>query len=421
MALVEAIQSVARQPASIQARARLAIVLEQMGTLEASRVWASTVRLAAARGQFFPALFLLRLHIPQKALQTQLLVELAERFGRSRNKEGKAMPPPIIPSVEVEIPEELDRQIYLAVRLGCQIKNLGIPEGSPVPEIPLFGELPTAEFVAFALLLKEVMLTPGQAFIQQDSIEQSVFLLANGRVKVTKRLPDGQQKELAVTVAPAVIGEMSLLTAVPRRATVTAIDKGLAWRVDANALKQLVHGHPTLMAQLNLVVKRRLLNNLIRSSELFRAAGAQLDALLDALEVLHIGPDSQVFDQGEEPPGLFVLLHGEAEVWTTSVDGEKVRLAMLNEGGAFGEMSLLTGKPTAASVWMPKGGVLLHLPPERFHSIRQALPSLEVKLAELMVVRQGELQSMVSPFEHFEEIEPEEEAWMTGEFGAFKG
>lgn len=423
MTLTEAIRAVALQPASVHARAQLALVLDQMGTLEASRVWAAAVRLAAGRGQFFPALYILRLHVRNKPLQTQLFVELANRFGAERpHRDGPSVPPPIVSSQSVSIPESLDRQIFTAVEWGCRLDGLVLPEGAAVPEVPLFGALPTTEFIAFALLLEEMMLPGGSTFIQQDDTEQSIYLLANGRVRIHKHLSDGTAVELATVSSPAVIGEMSLLTAVPRRASVTAQGRSLAWKISAKALGHLARAHPILLEQLNLVVKRRLLSNLIQNSQLFRAEQTHIDALLRALEVVHIKPQQHVFGQGEEPPGLFIVLHGEAEVWTQKApEQERTRIATLNEGDVFGEMSLLSGKHTTAAVWMPDGGVVLHLPRPSFEYIRRTMPSFEGQLNTLMLVRHNELQSIVAPWQHFEPIEPEEADWMTGDFERFVG
>jgi CRP-like cAMP-binding protein len=174
------------------------------------------------------------------------------------------------------------------------------------------------------------------------------------------------------------------------------------------------------MKQLDIVVKRRLLDNLIQSSELFRIASGQIDLLLASLEVQHVPAGSEVVTQGTNSPGLYILLHGEAEIWNTNPAGESVRMATLDEGGAFGEMSLLSGQPTTATVVMPQGGVLLHLPTKVFASIRQHIPSFEGKLNELMVVRHTELQSIATPFTAFEEVEPDDPTWLTGEFESFQ-
>ena len=54
---------------------------------------------------------------------------------------------------------------------------------------------------------------------------------------------------------------------------------------------------------------------------------------------------------------------------------------------------------------MVDGGVLLHLPTDAYHAIRNVMPKLESDLAEMMFVRRGELQAIVSHAEGFEEID----------------
>ncbi len=405
MSLPEIIQAIAANPVALQPRARLAISLQSVDPEKATEVWSETIRLAISRGQFFPALFLCRNHIPEGVLQMQLLKEMAGRFGAKRPKEGHLVPPPIPSPRAVNLPESPEEQLELAMMLVKQIDGLGLPEGAAFPEVPVFGDLPDMPFVAMGLALREVILQPGTTFIKQGDVVQALYLLANGRVQVTQNQPNDEVRELAVVEAPAVIGEMSLLSALPRRANVTAIEPSLAWQIDAKAINELGREHPELVEHLLLLVKRRLLNNLFQNSELFRGM-EEPEALLSSFYVKTVESGEEVFKQGEDAPGLFVILHGEAEVWTQAKPNTtRTRVATLNEGDAFGEMSLLTGERTNAAVWMVDGGVLLHLPTEAYQAIRNLMPQLESDLAEMMFVRRGELQAIASPAVGFEEID----------------
>lgn len=405
MSLPEIIQSIAANPVALQPRARLAIALQSIDPEKATDVWAETVLLAASRGQFFPALFLCRNHIPEGVLQMTLLKELAERFGANRNKEGMLAPPPIPSPRTVQIPAGQEEQVALAMELASNHSDLGLPQDAIFPEVPVFGDLPDMPFVAMGLALHEVVLQPGTALIEQGSVVQALYLLANGQVKVTQKQPNDDVVELATVEAPAVIGEMSLLSALPRRASVTATEPSLAWRIDAKTIEELGREHTELVDHLLDLVKRRLLSNLLRNSQLFKDI-EEPEMLFGAFHVQTIEPGGEVFKQGEEAPGLFVILHGEAEVWTEANPGSaRTRVATLNEGDAFGEMSLLTGERTSASVWMMDGGVLLHLPTEAYHVLRNVMPALESELTEMMFVRRGELQAIVYYAEGFEEID----------------
>ena len=101
-------------------------------------------------------------------------------------------------------------------------------------------------------------------------------------------------------------------------------------------------------------------------------------------------------EQGAPPPGLFVVLHGDADVWVTALDGERARVAVLREGDVFGELSLLSGAPTTASVLVPRGAVVLHLSVEDFEGVRGALGAVLSALNELSDTRRGELNELAS-------------------------
>ena len=103
-----------------------------------------------------------------------------------------------------------------------------------------------------------------------------------------------------------------------------------------------------------------------------------------------------VIEQNAPPPGLFFVLHGDCEVWVTDADGNAAQIADLHEGDAFGEMSLLTGQPTTASVVMPDGGILLHLPAADWHKLSGAAPTLGEALTALADVRRTEIEAFVA-------------------------
>ncbi len=404
MSLAERIAAVAAQPASLQARAELAAQLESMGVPVASGVWVATVRAAAARGQFFAALTVCRRHL-RGTMSKRLLGELARSYGADRARGGTRRPPPMPAPREIEIPDERARQVEVALQVGGDLEGVGLPDDAPMPEVPLFGALRGEAFVALALAMQEVPLQAGQSLAVQGSVEPAMYLLAQGETLVEQVRPDGETVELARVAAPALIGEMSLLTAVPRRASVISTRPGLAWRVDAETLSALGASHRELVSGLGELVKRRLLGNLVKNSELL-ANTPDRDRLLGAFRLLQVSHGGSVFAQGADAPGLYLVLHGSAEVW---VDGS-TRAAVLTEGDAFGEMSLLSGEPTTAAVRMPEGGVLLHLPAEAWHAMGGQVRALAQQLEALADVRRGELVDLAEPLES--DFQVVDESWL---------
>ncbi len=405
MSLEQCIVELARRPASLQARAALAGQLEEMGVPVAGAVWASTVELAAARGQFFAALTLARRHL-RGSLLDKTLNSIARRYGVTRS-DGPRMPPPMPKAGEVELPADRSALVQMAVKLGRDTKALTPPANAGLPEVPLFSALSHRAFVALAKAFTEVPIAQGQALAEQGSSQPVMYLLGQGEAVVRQARTGGDVVELARVRAPALVGEMSLLTAVPRRASVIATTPGLAWRIDARTLEALGKQQPQLVRRLAELVKGRLLGNLMAQSELLQGV-PDAQALLAAFRLHTVPAQSEIFAQGAPAPGLFLLLHGSAEVWASEGDsGDRTRVAVLTEGDAFGEMSLLSGDPTSAAVRMPEGGVLLHLPPGDFDALKGVLGGGLEALAE---IRRGELSDLIDPVgEDFEQVD---EAWL---------
>jgi len=413
MELAEAIERVAARPDDIQARADLAVVLGNLGVPEAKAVWKATARAAGGRGRFFVALALARGFLEGEHLD-EVLRELSARFGATRLRKGPRYEPPPMDPVPITIPDDAEEMIWLAVRLAMDVDGLMFPKYARMPAIPVFEEMPEAEFVALAREVEPVALSDGHPLVKQDEVDRAVYVLVKGQAKAVKRRPDGEELELGVRSGPTVLGEMALLTAVPRRTSLTALGPGLAWRIDAERLAELGRSQAALIERMRALVKERLLSDLLNASEVLRAVEHR-HALVRAFTVRSFGPRTEVFPQGAPAPGLYFMLYGAAEVRITGRDGQTKTVATLTEGDAFGEMSLLTGEPTTAAIYLPDGGITLHLPAEAYHQIRGAVPTLEKGLAELMDVRVGELQSVFTPVEPDAQqpaIEDQDDGWV---------
>lgn len=409
MDLRSAIEAVVRRPSDIKARGALAAALQARGVPEATAVWKATASAAGGRGQFFVALALGRRFLPEDQLEV-LLYELARRYGAGRPRQGPVAQPPDLPPLEVELPADEEELAWLGVRIGCDVEGLMLPRFARMPAIPIFEELPEDQFVTLAREAEAVMLADGTELLAQDEVERAVYVLCKGHAKAVARKPDGAELDLGVRAGPTVLGEMALLTQAPSRASITALGPGLAWRIDAERLVQLGASQPGLVKRLRTLVKERLLQNLLRASQVLSRVDRQ-EALLHAFAVRTFAPAAEVFPQGAPAPGLFFILYGTAEVWVRGEDGQARRVAVLTEGDAFGEMSLLTGEPTTAAVRMPDGGIVLHLPVEDYRELRGDVGGLENGLAELMDVRRGEL-SQVYQAPADEEVEEIDESWV---------
>ena len=391
--LASLLTDLAEQPAALGPRVALAQALLDRGVPAASGAFASLARLASGRGQFVSALAL-TLRRTTGGTQDLLLRELAERYGAERWSVGTRQPPPLVGPLRIELPQSEDRQVDLALRLLQDNAGLTLPADALVPEVPLFSALPVSAFSAVARALVERTFGPDEVIIAQGPSDRRVFFLAQGRVRVETTRPDGTVSVIATATTPALLGEMSLVTDVPRRASVTAIEPTLVWQLDFDTVNRLCRAHPELGEQLERMVKRRLVANVMRHSRLLGGL-ALPESFVQAFQIVPLAAGVEVITQGADAPGLFVVLHGEAHVWSRSQTGELVRVSTLVEGDVFGEASLLSGRPTNASVRFATGGIVLHLKADDFQRLRGAAVALEEELSLLDDVRHGELADMI--------------------------
>jgi small-conductance mechanosensitive channel/CRP-like cAMP-binding protein len=97
-----------------------------------------------------------------------------------------------------------------------------------------------------------------------------------------------------------------------------------------------------------------------------------------------------VIRQGDPGDSLFVIMSGRVEVTVLQEGATSVRLATLEEGDYFGEMSLMTGAPRSATVAALVETRLLEVGKESFRRLLAAQPNLVEQLGAALQVRESE-------------------------------
>jgi CRP-like cAMP-binding protein len=107
---------------------------------------------------------------------------------------------------------------------------------------------------------------------------------------------------------------------------------------------------------------------------------------LDAVEKISVErdvePDEELIHEGEPGRHFFVLLEGEAEV---SRDGDVVN--RLGAGDFFGEISLLSDRPTTASVATSGPARVVVIAPADFRRLLEELPLMQMKVVRTLADR----------------------------------
>jgi CRP/FNR family cyclic AMP-dependent transcriptional regulator len=118
---------------------------------------------------------------------------------------------------------------------------------------PLFSDCSKAELGALALTADELDLREGTVLTKEGRAAREFFVLIEGTVSVTQK-----GKQVAALGPGDWLGEVALLTDVPRTATVTATSPLRVLVLTDRAFRQAVKGMPTIALKVLDKVGERL-------------------------------------------------------------------------------------------------------------------------------------------------------------------
>lgn len=116
----------------------------------------------------------------------------------------------------------------------------------------------------------------------------------------------------------------------------------------------------------------------------------QLDALAQAVRVVHFGKRDVLVRERDLGASMFALVEGKVSVSVHTPAGDKV-VATLGPGDVVGEMSLFTGERRSATVIAVGKVTALEVTKEALAPILAAAPKLVERFAALVEQRHGEL------------------------------
>ncbi len=113
--------------------------------------------------------------------------------------------------------------------------------------IPLFAGFSQEEFNAFTKVMNVHPLPAGLPIIEQHDTGKSVYIIANGSVKIYTTLLSGERVDLAVLWPGDFFGEMSFLTGKTRTATVETVEDSVILEVTEDQLREVVSQRPHVL------------------------------------------------------------------------------------------------------------------------------------------------------------------------------
>jgi CRP-like cAMP-binding protein len=318
---------------------------------------------------------------------------LAQRYASTSQVLAKLVtrPPALdwqMPIPVQALPESLDEAAQRAFAMACDFSALP-PRADAVAPLPLLSDLAPEALVIVLQNAQRKVFAPSDLLMKQGEVGDSLYFIASGEVVIFTTDPEGANHEIARLQEGALLGEMAVVSADPRSASVVAASDVEAIVVHVQTLATLAINEPAVAQALDRFARERLLKNLLSTSPLFAPFSQEERAsLLGLFQGVEYEAGATILRESSEGQGLFVILVGQVEVSST-VNGSAIPLARLGRGEVFGEMSLLAGEATSATVTAVAPTTTLFLPKNDFIRLTEGVPALLTYFATLANQRAG--------------------------------
>jgi CRP-like cAMP-binding protein len=260
-----------------------------------------------------------------------------------------------------------------------------------LPPIPLLSKLPseTLERVIHAIehrRFRDVVPVMDPSATGGELIWTITGDMTIGQKDPTYRLPPGTMLGLNAFGA----------SAVPAAQTVVARNGSEILSLQAEAIEALTDQFADFGNRLDNLKRHAFTESLLENHGLFEAVPKdERKGLLGRFRGVRIGQGTQIIDQDSPSPGLFLLLDGEVDIVREDEDWE-ITVETLGPGDVFGEVGLVSDRPTQANAVMSKSGHLLHLTEGDFESVASDNPGLAKFAVNLAQRRMDEMETTLS-------------------------
>ena len=189
----------------------------------------------------------------------------------------------------------------------------------------------------------------GDILCKQGESDRRVFIIVMGEVEVSEGSNDNQVV-LAYLKRGEVFGEISALFNSARITNVRVTRPTVLLIIPGDSFEKIITGRSALYNAVLERYKNRLSETALRSVDLFRHLHKNtLQPLIDASSVASVPDGGIIVREGEAGDYFYIVVRGTARV-SHNLGGSTINIALLHSGDYFGEWSVITGAPRAATV-----------------------------------------------------------------------
>jgi len=334
-------------PKDFRIRLKIGDILQKLNRLkEALAVYKKVAEAYAKEGFLIQAISVCKIILEKEPQETQIKTLLASLYAkRGMLKDSAKVSASVSPVRTKEISTTSDELLDEFFAEDVEVGH------GQLPEIPLFSDLENNAFQAVIDSLTPWRVPEGTVICQEGSQADSMFIIANGSIRVVTKDPKGKEIALANLNPGDFFGEIGLFTSSPRTASCVAADETDLLEIKRKSFDQIVKKFPSVKKVLHDFYKERIFDTILAKSELFGCFNPEIrKALMERFESRIYEPQDPIVQEGEKGNCMYMIRDGQVEVFTQDDEDKEIPLATLGPGEFFGEVALLSNTKRTASI-----------------------------------------------------------------------
>lgn len=257
-----------------------------------------------------------------------------------------------------------------------------------IPKILFFSYLSNDEFIDVLRRLNRLVFFEGETILEQGERAKSIYLLTQGEVKVVRKEENGEEKELKILKPGSFIGQYSFFAKTPLPASVIALSDCEILEISERHIKEISKKHPAVQEYVENLYRTNILVPTLSNIPLFKNLPPQdLKDIASKFENIKVEKGQHVIIEGKPGEAFYIIRSGEFMVTRGIGGGKRIKLAELKDGDFMGEISLLTGEKTTATVTAVKKSEVMKIDKEKFKELLLEYPTIMETVSKYMEER----------------------------------
>ncbi len=278
--------------------------------------------------------------------------------------------------------------IHLSQGFGGHLVQMESYLSQRLAEVPGFDSLTAAQLAQVAGHLQALQTAQGDVLYRPGQKSAGLYVVEQGALQV------GTADSFVELGPNDIAGQMALLADKPQIEEARAVQDTLLWflpRADFEALCSVIPELRTALsrhvrATLSAADKNEALRRLAAMPLLAGVPDDVLRAVADRLLLQHVPKGEVVFRQGSAGEAMYLVDSGDVEL-SSALDSPDDVLARVGPGGFFGEMALLTGRPSAVNARTINDCNLWVLYRQDFEALMARHPALSMAISRALAAR----------------------------------